>query len=135
MYISLRSNHGSRHISLRSNHNSRHVYIIYARNTLNLRMSLICSKSLPIIPSSTSQKIFTHSYFIFKSIPIISILFFCFIISYTWWHPGKQGAFVIGTMHSINVSDASKVVNKSHPYLSNWLISRATVSQWFQYIE
>ena len=48
---------------------------------------------------------------------------------------GKQGAFVIGALYynSINVNDTSKMVNESHPYLLNWLISHATVSQWFQY--
>ena len=54
-------------------------------------------------------------YFVLKSIPIIPILFFRFIISNAWSHPRKQGAFVVGTVYSIY--DTSKVVNESHPYL------------------
>ena len=38
-------------------------------------------KILPIIPSSTSQKITHYSYFILKSLPIIATLFSCFIVS------------------------------------------------------
>ena len=59
------------------------------------------SKNLPIV-----LILFSNQY-----LPIIPILFFCFIISSAWQHPGKQGAFVIGTVYSMrmNVSDTSKM--------------------------
>ena len=63
-----------------------------------------------------------------KNLPILLILFsnqyllFPFDLLF-WVHdniqpdPGKLGDFVIDTLYSINVSDTSKMVNESHPYL------------------
>ena len=47
-------------------------------------------KSLPIIPSSTSQRIYPLFLFILLSLPIIPILFFCINVSGMYWHVEKQ---------------------------------------------
>ena len=47
-------------------------------------------KILPIIPSSTSQKINDYSYFMLISLPINPMLFFFINFSGTYWHLGSK---------------------------------------------
>lgn len=54
-------------------------------------------KILPIIPSSTSQKITHYSYFILKSlsIPIIPTLFSCFIVTSSDIQRNKELIYIL----------------------------------------
>ena len=75
-------------------------------------------KILPIIPSSTSQRIYP-----FISLPIIPILFFRLInVSGTYWHLGEQEFDMYRFCCRYIVSDTSKMVNESHTQIDSSLM-------------